>query len=142
MVMMDLLTNNCGKDCKAVIREQVRKRTEIILAGFFAVALIISLCIVVGVLHEKKKISTHMDCVLSPTLETAYQACSFVDQYPLSNEIYARICVNKTTQLDIRRYLSGKPGNEGITLIKTQLQYLKKSIDHIDESISKAQKRI
>lgn len=67
MVMLDLLTNNCGKDCKSVIREQVRKRKEIIIPGFFAVALIISLCIVVGVLHEKKKTSTHMDCVLRPT---------------------------------------------------------------------------
>lgn len=78
MVMLDLLTNNCGKDCKSVIREQVRKRKEIII-----LALIISLCIVVGVLHEKKESSTHMDCVLRPTLETAIKPCSFVDQYLL-----------------------------------------------------------
>lgn len=143
MVMLDLLTNNCGKDCKSVIREQVRKRIAIIIPGFFAVALIISLCIVVGVLHEKKKKTfTHMDCVLRPTLETAIKPCSFVDQYPLSNEIYARICVNETAQIDIRRYLSGKPGNEGIILTKIQWQYLKASIDHIDESILKVQKSI
>lgn len=123
MVMLDLLTNNCGKDCKSVIREQVRKRIAIIIPGFFAVALIISLCIVVGVLHEKKKTFTHMDCVLRPT-------------------IYARICVNETAQIDIRRYLSGKPGNEGIILTKIQWQYLKASIDHIDESILKVQKSI
>lgn len=54
MVMLDLLTNNCGKDCKSVIREQVRKRKEIIILGFFAVALIISLCIVVGVLQRRR----------------------------------------------------------------------------------------
>jgi len=142
MVMLDLLTNNCGKDCKAVIREQVRKRIAIIIPGFFAVALIISLCIVVGVLHEKKKTFTHMDCVLRPTLETAIKPCSFVDQYPLSNEIYARICVDETAQIDTRRYFSGKPGNEGIILTKIQWQYLKASIDHIDESILKVQKSI
>lgn len=72
----------------------------------------------------------------------AIKPCSFVDQYPLSNEIYARICVNETAQIDIRRYLSGKPGNEGIILTKIQWQYLKASRDHIDESILKVQKSI
>lgn len=30
--------------------------------------------------------------------------CLHVDKYPLSNKIYARICVNNIVQIDIRRY--------------------------------------
>lgn len=42
------------------------------------------------------------------------------------------ICVNDTIQIDTRRFHSGKPGDEGITLSKTQWQYLKASADHMD----------
>lgn len=60
----------------------------------------------------------------------------------LKRDLCQNICVNETAQIDIRRYLSGKPGNEGIILTKIQWQYLKASIDHIDESILKVQKSI
>lgn len=52
------------------------------------------------------------------------------------------ICVNDTIQIDIRRFYSGKPGDEGITFSITQWQYLKASADHMDASMSKAQKNI
>lgn len=143
MDMMELVTNECGQDCKGMLREKLKKRIEIVLPiFFFAVALIFSLCIVVSVLHEKK-MSTLVDCVLRSTLgSVVIKKCSFADQYSLSNEVYAMICVNDTIQIDIRRFHSGKPGDEGITLSKTQWQYLKASADHIDASISKAQKNI
>lgn len=142
MVVMELLTNECGQDCKGMLREKLKKRIENVLPIFSAVALIFSLCIVVSVLHEKK-MSTQVDCVLRSTLESVVnKKCSFADQYPLSNEVYAMICVNDTIQIDIRRFYSGKPGDEGITLSKTQWQYLKASADHMDASISKAQKNI
>lgn len=87
--------------------------------------------------------STLVDCVLRSTLgSVVIKKCSFADQYSLSNEVYAMICVNDTIQIDIRRFHSGKPGDEGITLSKTQWQYLKASADHMDASISKAQKNI
>lgn len=142
MVMMELLKNDCGKDCQGMLREKLKTKMKIVIPSFFAVALIISLCIVVSVLHEKKK-TTQIDCVLRPTLEKGvFKACSYVDRYPLSNEVYAMICVNDTIQIDIRRFYTGKPGNEGITLSKTQWQYLKTSVDHMDESILKAQSYI
>lgn len=68
--------------------------------------------------------------------------CLHVDKYPLSNEIYARICVNNTVQIDIRRFHNGLPSNEGISLSQMQWQYLKKSADHIDESILNSQKHV
>lgn len=142
MVMMELLKNDCGKDCKGMLGENLKKKMEIVILSFFAVALIISLCIVVSVLHEKKT-PTRIDCVLRPTLEKGvFKACSYVDQYPLSKEVYAMICVNETIQIDIRRFYSGKPVNEGTIFSKTQWQYLKASVDHMDESILKAQNNL
>lgn len=140
MVMMELLTNNCGNECKGMLKDELKKRIKIIIPGIFAVALIISLCVVVSVLHQKKKDDTLIDCVLRPTLKTELKTCSFVDQYPLSNEIYVRICVNETVQIDIRRFHNGKPGDEGIILTRAQWQYLKASVNHMDDSILKAQK--
>lgn len=141
MVMMELLTNNCGNECKGMLKDELKKRIKIIIPGIFAVALIISLCVVVSVLHQKKKKDdTLIDCVLRPTLNSALKTCSFVDQYPLSNEIYVRICVNETVQIDIRRFHNGKPGDEGIILTRAQWQYLKASVNHMDDSILKAQK--
>jgi hypothetical protein len=142
MVMMELLTSDCGNDCKGMLKEKLKKKIGIVLTSSFAIVLIISLCIAVSVLHEKKKPS-QVDCVLRPTLEkVVIKTCSYVDQYPLSNEVYAMICVNDTIQIDIRRFHSGKPGNEGITLSKIQWQYLKASVDHMDGSILKAQNHI
>lgn len=140
MVMMELLTNNCGNECKGMLNDELKKRIKIIIPGIFAVALIISLCVVVSVLHQKKKDDTLIDCVLRPTLKTDLKTCSFVEQYPLSNEIYVRICVNETVQIDIRRFHNGKPGDEGITLTRTQWQYLKASVNHMDVSILKHRK--
>lgn len=51
---------------------------------------------------------------------------------------YARICVNETIQIDIRRFYDGNPSNEGITLSQMQWHYLKSSVDHMDESILKS----
>lgn len=82
MAMMELVTNECGQNCKVMMREKLKKRIEIILP-FFAVALIFSLCIVVGGLHEKK-MSTLVDCVLRSSLESVVnKKCSFADQYPI-----------------------------------------------------------
>ena len=142
MVMMELLTSDCGNDCKGMLNEKLKKKIWVAVPSFFAVVLIISLCIAVSVLHEKK-IPTMVDCVLHPTLEKGViKPCSYVDRYPLSNEVYAMICINDTIQIDIRRFHAGKPGNEGITLSKTQWQYLKTSVDHMDESILKSQNHV
>lgn len=60
--------NACCKDCQGMLRERLKKKNGDCNTHFFAVALIISLCIGVGVLHEKKK-TTQIDYVLRPTLE-------------------------------------------------------------------------
>jgi hypothetical protein len=142
MVMMELLTSDCGTDCKGMLKEKLKKKIGIIIPSFLVITLIISLCVVVSVLHQKQKPNL-VDCVLRPTFERdVIKTCSYLDQYPLSNEVYANICVNDTVQIDIRRFDFGKPSGEGITLSKAQWQYLKTSINHMDESILKAQSHI
>lgn len=42
MVMRELLKNDCGKDCKGMLGENLKKKMEIVILSFFAVALIIS----------------------------------------------------------------------------------------------------
>lgn len=35
MDMMELVTNECGQDCKGMLREKLKKRIEIVLPIFF-----------------------------------------------------------------------------------------------------------
>ena len=137
VVMMELLKSDC-KNFRESFKEKLKKNIGIVIPNFLMIGLIISLCTVVSVLHEKQN-SNLVDCVLRPTLEKgAIRTCSYVDRYPLSNEVYAMVCSNETIQIDIRRFRSGKPSVEGITLSRIQWQYLKSSVDHIDESILKS----
>lgn len=46
-----------------------------------------------------------MECMLRLNVNSDSPiTCLYVDKYPQSNEIYARICVNNTVQIDIRRF--------------------------------------
>lgn len=120
MVVMELLKSDSAKD---MLKEKLKKNIRIVIPSFMAIGLIISLCTVVS---EKDM----------------HKTCSYMDRYPLSNDVYAMICDNETMQIDIRRFHSGKPSDEGITLTKKQWQYLKTSVDHMDESILKAQNQL
>lgn len=140
MLFTELLTGNCGDECKGMLTEKL-KRKWVVIPVFITIAIIISLCVVVSVLHEKQN-NHHMDCVLRPTFKKdSPKACPHVDQYPLSNDVFVRICLNDTQQIDIRRFHTHRQ-EEGITLSMMQWQYLKKSVDHIDESILKSQKHM
>jgi hypothetical protein len=143
MLFTELLTGHCGEECKGMVTEKLKKRKWILIPGFIMIALIISLCAVVSVLHEKQN-NHNVDCVLRPTFKKYdhHKVCPHVDRYPLSNDIFVRICVNDTQQIDIRRFHNDGPDEEGITLSLMQWQYLKKSVDHIDESILQSQKNM
>lgn len=142
MLIGQLLIEECDKGCKGFFKEKLQKKIWIFVPGLLAITLIASLCIVVSVLHEKQK-KHHMDCMLKPNVNSDSPiTCLHVEKYPLSNEIYARICVNNTVQIDIRRFHNGLPSKEGISLSQMQWQYLKKSADHIDESILNSQKHV
>lgn len=107
MLIGQLLIEECGNGCKGFFKEKLQKKIWIFVPGLLAITLIASLCIVVSVLHEKQK-KHHMDCMLRPYINSDSPiTCLHVDKYPLSNEIYARICVNNTVQIDIRRFHNG-----------------------------------
>ena len=144
MLFTELVTGHCGEECTGMVKEKLKKRKWILIPCFITIALIISLCVVVSVLHEKQNNHHHMDCVLRPTFkkDDHHKACPHVDQYPLSNDVFVRICRNDTQQIDIRRLHNHEPDGEGITLSLMQWQYLKKSVDHIDESILQSQKNM
>lgn len=119
-------------------KEMIKKALAIGVPTLMGISLIISLSIVVSLVHEKQN-SHPLDCILKPTFQNdIYKTCPYVDQYPLTNEVYVKICVNETIQIDIRRFYDGNPSNEGITLSQMQWHYLKSSVDHMDESILKS----
>ena len=62
MLFTELLTGNCGNKCKGML-----KRKWVVIPVFITIAIIISLCVVVSVLHKKQ--NHHMDCVLRPTFK-------------------------------------------------------------------------
>lgn len=91
-VNWQLLIEECGNGCKGFFKEKLQKKIWIFVPGLLAITLIASLCIVVSVLHEKQK-KHNMDCMLRPNLNSDSPiTCLHVDKYPLSNEIYARMC--------------------------------------------------
>jgi hypothetical protein len=60
--------------------------------------------------------------------------CSYVNRYPLG--VYVRICRRKeNATLDIRRFRQEDGTTNGIQISKSQWQYLKRSMDHIDFSL-------
>lgn len=138
MAIEGLLECEHSNNCKEMLQKVFKKNIAIVVPALMGISLIISLCTVVSVLHEKQN-SNLLDCILKPTFQKdIYKTCPYVDQYPLSNEVYARICVNGTIQIDIRRFYNGNPSNEGIILSQMQWHYLKSSVDHVDESILKS----
>lgn len=133
-----LLEYEYSNNYKEMLKKAFKKNIAIGVPALMGISLIISLCTVVGILHEKQN-SYPLDCILKPTFQKdIYKTCPYVDQYPLTNEVYARICVNDTIQIDIRRFYDGNPSNEGIILSQMQWHYLKSSVDHVDESILKS----
>uniref|UniRef100_A0A8W8JKM2 Uncharacterized protein n=1 Tax=Magallana gigas TaxID=29159 RepID=A0A8W8JKM2_MAGGI len=90
-------------------KEMIKKALAIGVPTLMGISLIISLSIVVSLVHEKQN-SHPLDCILKPTFQNdIYKTCPYVDQYPLTNEVYVRICVNETIQIDIRRFYDGNP---------------------------------
>lgn len=63
---------------------------------------------------------------------------SLVDKFPLSEDIFVRICVKEKQSnltIDIRRFNGYEATFEGIQLNLNQWLYLKTSIKHIDPSV-------
>lgn len=101
MVMMELLINDCGNECKVMFKEKLKKNIIIVMFSIFVIGFIIILCIIVGVLYEKK-IFIQVDCVLYFMLENdLIKICLYVDCYFFFNEVYVMICVNNIIEIDI-----------------------------------------
>jgi hypothetical protein len=129
---------NCDEECKKTIREDLKRKIWVLIPSLLLLILLIPLCITVTMLQEKRQTDV-LDCVLRTTWEKL-ETCYYTDQYPLSNEVYLRICVNETVRIDIRRFNDGNPTTDGIDLSLMQWQYLKKSVDHVDNSILQSKK--
>lgn len=135
MVITELLERSCDDQCKEMLKEKLKQKIGFLLPAFMGISPLISLCIVVSVLHERQN-PYSLRCSLHPIFKKDdVKTCLYIDKYPLSNEVFARICVNETVQIDMRRFYKEKPTDEGITLNQMQWQYLKRSIDHVDKSI-------
>lgn len=64
--------------------------------------------------------------------------CSHVDKFPLSEEVYVKICIKEENiYVDIRRYSGQNATFEGIELNQIQWLHLKQSVDRINSSIIK-----
>lgn len=81
MDIIEMLKTNCGEDCRRGMKDKMKKKRHP-YACFFAIALVIVLCAVVSVLHEK-----NIDSDFRPFLENVIKTCSYVDQYPHSDEV-------------------------------------------------------
>lgn len=65
--------------------------------------------------------------------------CPYVNKFPLSEDIFVRICVKENNvSIDIRRYRGHEATEERIQLNLNQWLCLKSSVRHIDSSITKS----
>lgn len=94
MDIIEMLITDSGEDCRRGMKDKMKKKRHP-YACFFAIALVIVLCAVVSVLHEK-----NIDSDFRPFLENVIK-CSYVNQYPLSDEVCTLICVNDISILPV-----------------------------------------
>jgi hypothetical protein len=81
-----------------------------------------------------------VNCILRSTFTAGIpKVCPSIEKYPLTDEVYARVCINESVTIDILRLQNGQPSMMGIHLAQLQWQYLNKSIEHVDEAIIKSQ---
>lgn len=70
---------------------------------------------------------------------TGLKLCPYVNKFPLSEDIFVRICVKENNvSIDSRRYRGHEATEEGIQLNLNQWLYLKPSVRNIDSSITKS----
>lgn len=133
----NLLEVGCGDECKKTFKKQ---KIKFILFYVISTAVMSLLCVNTILLEEMEREDKLKVCgcnTLNGTnLTFNAPKCLYVDKYPLTNEVYLRVCQSHTTTtIDIRHFSEGKWTLNGIQISKMQWQYLKKSINHIDSSL-------
>lgn len=143
----DLMILECEEELKLSNRA-MRKRTVgqvIIYCMIFAMMTLLSVNTVI--LEGKKEVKLKADALYTPECthmksENATElklVCSYVDKFPLSEDIFVRVCNKENNvSIDIRRYKDHDETEEGIQLNRNQWLYLKSTIRHIDSSIMKS----
>lgn len=64
--------------------------------------------------------------------------CTYVKQFPLTEDVFATVCSYKRSmRLDIRYFINGRPTIKGIYINRRQFLYLKRSLYHIEYEMQK-----
>lgn len=64
--------------------------------------------------------------------------CTYINQFPLTEEVYATVCLfNGETRLDIRYFSRGRATVKGIYIDRRQFRHLKRYIYHIDHEMNR-----
>lgn len=138
-VVSNLLEANCDDEFKKTFQKQKLKFVSLYI---ISTVVIILLCVNTILLEENQNVEQKRmsDCIQWKCWNSTASppTCPFVDRYPLSDEIYVRICqLEGNVTLDIRLFRDEEWTADGIQLNKMQWQYLKNSVDHIDSSLLK-----
>lgn len=136
-IVSNLLEANWDDDCKKSLKKH---KLNFIFLFVISTIVIILLCVNTVLLEEKRNTRELLtsDCIQWKCVNSTYipPKCSYVDKYPLSDEVYLRICQSDGDVLiDIRLFKDEEGTSDGIQITKMQWQYLKNSIAHIDSSI-------
>lgn len=137
--LTSLIEMGCNDENKTSFKKE---KLKFLLIYVFSTVVIILLCLNTILLEEKGD-GKHMqmsDCIHwkceNITFPLSSPKCAYIDKYPLSDEVYVRICRSEgNITLDIRRFDDEKDSGSGIQLNRMQWQYLKRSINHIDSSL-------
>lgn len=140
-VVTNLVETVCDEDCKKSFKKE---KLKFLLVYIFSTVVLVLVCINTVLLEDKgSAVNTPMSSYIQWKCENfTYNQpplrCDYIDKYPLTEEVYVRICqVDGNITIDIRQVEDERETKKGIRLNKMQWQYLKTSIDHIDSSILK-----
>lgn len=140
-VVTNLVETVYDEDCKKSFKKE---KLKFLLVYIFSTVVLVLVCINTVLLEDKgSAVNTPMSSYIQWKCENfTYNQpplrFDYIDKYPLTEEVYVRICqVDGNITIDIRQVEDERETKKGIRLNKMQWQYLKTSIDHIDSSILK-----
>lgn len=133
-IVSNLLEANCDDNCKKSFK---KGKLKFISLFVISTSQKIHICVNTVQLEEKRNIAElkMSDCVHWKCANSTYipPKCSYVDKYPLSDEVYVRICQsNGNITIDIRLFQDEEGTSNRIKISKMQWQYLKNSVAYID----------
>lgn len=143
----DLMVLECEEELKLSDRVMRRRPVGQVIVYCTIVAMMTLLSVNTIILEGKKEKEIKVEALYARDC-TQWKSenstglklmCQYVNKFPLSEDIFVRICVKENNvAIDIRRYRGHEATEEGIQLNLNQWLYLKSSVRHIDSSITKS----